>query len=228
MVNTGLVSVTFRQLAPAAIVALVNRVGLDAIEWGGDVHVPHGDIRTAREVRQMTHDAGLEIPSYGSYYRVGSSEPVPFENVLETAVELGAPVIRVWAGIQGSDRADDATWARVIEDSHRIADLAQVAGLGIAYEYHGNTLTDTDAAASRLLAAVDHPAVGTYWQLREAVPLELQLLGLRAILPRLAHVHVQASQGGARAVGGDGDRVAGHPPPGRIDRANALRDDRVC
>jgi 3-dehydroshikimate dehydratase len=199
MIHTGLVSVTFRALDPASIVAWVGQAGLDAIEWGGDVHVPHGDVGVAKAVRRMTLDAGLRLPSYGSYYRVGSEESVPCEGVLETAAALGTPVIRVWAGTQGSDRADDATWGRVIEDSCRVAELAQAAGLRIAYEYHGNTLTDTDAAAVRLLAAVDHPAVDTYWQMRESMPLDLQLLGLRAILPRLAHVHVQASRGGARA-----------------------------
>jgi 3-dehydroshikimate dehydratase len=199
MIHTGLVSVTFRALDPASIVTLVSRAGLDAIEWGGDVHVPHGDIGVAKAVRRITLDAGLQIPSYGSYYRVGDGEPVLFERVLETAVALDGPVIRVWAGTQGSDRADAGRWSRVINDSRRIAELAQGAGLRIAYEYHGNTLTDTDSAAQRLLDAVDHPAVGTYWQLREAVPLDEQLAGLRAVLPRLVHLHVQASQEGARA-----------------------------
>ncbi len=199
MIIPGLVSVTFRALAPEQIVALVSRAGLEAIEWGGDVHVPHGDIKTAQAVRRMTLDAGLQIPSYGSYTRVGERAAVPFEAVLETAVALGAPVIRVWAGTRGSGEADVGTWTRVIDDSLRIAALAASAGLRIAYEYHGNTLTDTDAAAQRLLGAVDHPAVGTYWQLREAVPLDEQLAGLRAVLPRLDHLHVQASQEGARA-----------------------------
>lgn len=199
MIATGLVSVTFRGLAPDQIVTLVSRAGLEAIEWGGDVHVPHGDVKTAQTVRRMTLDAGLQLPSYGSYYRVGERAAVPFEAVLETAVALGAPVIRVWAGTRGSGEADAGTWARVIDDSLRIAALAASAGLRIAYEYHGNTLTDTDAAAQRLLEAVDHPAVGTYWQLREGVSLGEQLAGLRAVLPRLDHLHVQASQEGARA-----------------------------
>jgi hypothetical protein len=43
----GLVSVTFRKLAPAAIVELAVKAQLRSIEWGGDVHVPHGDVRAA-------------------------------------------------------------------------------------------------------------------------------------------------------------------------------------
>jgi 3-dehydroshikimate dehydratase len=192
MIQTGLVSVTFRALTPRAIVDLVAEAGLDAIEWGGDVHVPHGEIETARTVRRMTEDAGLIIPSYGSYYRVGHSEPVPFETVVETAVALGAPIIRVWAGRQGTGTADEAYWNCVLENSTKCADLAAGAGLCIAYEYHGNTLTDTDGAAVRLLRAVNHDAVTAYWQPRGHATIEENLVGLTGILPWLSHIHVQS------------------------------------
>lgn len=192
MIQTGLVSVTFRKLTPRAIVDLVAEAGLDAIEWGGDVHVPHGETETARTVRRMTEDAGLIIPSYGSYYRVGHSDPVPFETVVETAVALGAPIIRVWAGRQGTGTADEAYWNRVLEDSVDCADLAAGAGVGIAYEYHGNTLTDTDEAAVRLLRAVNHDAVTTYWQPRGHATIEENLAGLTGVLPWLSHIHVQS------------------------------------
>ena len=71
MIYSGLVSVTFRALSPAEIVELVARAGLEGIEWGGDVHAPHGDVARARDVYRRTVDAGLAIPSYGSYYRPG-------------------------------------------------------------------------------------------------------------------------------------------------------------
>ncbi len=64
--RSGLVSVTFRQLTPSAIITLVTRAGLDGIEWGGDVHVPHGDLVRARQVRQQTIQAGLQSAAYGS------------------------------------------------------------------------------------------------------------------------------------------------------------------
>jgi len=192
MIQTGLVSVTFRKLTPRAIVDLVAKAGLDAIEWGGDVHVPHGEVETACTVRRMTEDAGLIISSYGSYYRVGHGEPVRFETVVETAIALGAPIIRVWAGRQGTGTADEAYWDRVIEDSVDCADLAAGAGLGIAYEYHAKTLTDTDEAAVRLLQAVNHDAVTTYWQPRGHATIEQNLAGLARILPWLSHIHVQS------------------------------------
>ena len=110
---------------------------------------------------------------------------------MDSAIALHAPVVRVWAGRRGSADADEAYWQRVVEDSLRIAGLAQQAGRTIAYEYHGHTLTDTNTSALRLLQEVDHPAVSTYWQTRDEGDQDTGLEGLRAILPRLSHVHVQ-------------------------------------
>lgn len=192
MLHSGLVSITFRQLTPAAIVELVQRAGLRGIEWGGDVHVPHGDLARAKEVRQLTEQAGLTVPAYGSYYRAGRSEDegLPFAKVLASAVELGTPLIRIWAGAAGSDVTGEEARAPIVADLRRIAEQADRAGVRVAAEFHGNTLNDTNAAADRLLREVAHPNFYSYWQpltdMSDAVCLE----GLAALRPRLAHVHV--------------------------------------
>lgn len=190
MLHSGLVSVTFRALAPEEIVRLVQEAGLKGIEWGGDIHVPHGDLQRAREVHKMTVEAGLRVASYGSYYRVGHGEPVPFERVLETALALQAPTVRVWAGKHGSAEADAAYREQVAEDSRRIAELAAQAGVMVAYEFHGKTLTDTAASARALLEQVAHKNLRTYWQPAVGMAVEEALAGLEAILPWLANVHV--------------------------------------
>src|ERR1700722_18409238 len=153
--STGFVSVTFRGLAVPEIVSLVRAAGLDGIEWGGDIHVPHGDLGRAREAAKQTADSGLRTLAYGSYYRVAEPGSPPFESVAETALALGAPVIRVWAGAKGSAESTEDDWQRVIEASARIAEIASAAGLTVAYEHHGGTLTDTLPSAQRLLAESD-------------------------------------------------------------------------
>ena len=72
MLYPGLVSITYRQLTPEQIIVLCRDNNLSAIEWGGDIHVPHGDLDTAAQVAEMTRTAGLSMPAYGTYYKAGS------------------------------------------------------------------------------------------------------------------------------------------------------------
>jgi len=188
----GLVSVTFRGLPPREIVALAARARLAGIEWGGDLHVPHGDLARAREVGAMTRDAGLAVAAYGSYYEVGESESagLNFARVLETAVALGAPLIRVWAGKRGSAGADEAYRRRVAEEARRIAVDAAGAGVRVAFEFHGGTLTDDADSAVRLLTATADAGLRCYWQPPVGWTQAERLASLNRMAPFLANLHV--------------------------------------
>lgn len=188
MLQTGICSITFRQLTPQQIVDLVADCGLDGIEWGGDVHVPPGDPAKAAQVRQATEAAGLGVPSYGSYYRADREEG-PFGAVLTAAVALGAPVVRVWAGRRGSAEADEAYRAEVASCLREAVAAAREQGVTIALEYHGGTLTDTRESAHRLLEEVGDRDLKLYWQPRTGGTFEEDLVELDAALPRLSHVH---------------------------------------
>jgi sugar phosphate isomerase/epimerase len=192
MIHPGLVSITFRALTPAQIVALVRQAGLRGIEWGGDIHVPHGNSTRAREVRELTVEAGLVVAAYGSYYRAGQSENagLAFSQVLDSAIELGAPTIRIWAGATGSAASAPEVRARVTDDIRRVTTLAAAQRITISLEFHNGTLTDTAESTARLLAEVAHPNLFTYWQ----PPLDRDTKGceqdLRQLLPRVSHLHV--------------------------------------
>ena len=192
MILPGLVSITFRKLSPGEIVALCQDAKLAGIEWGGDLHVPHGDLARAREVRARTLDGGLRVAAYGSYYRCGSTaaENPAFARILETAVALGAPTIRVWAGGLASAATDETRRGHVVADLRRIADQAARVGVTISTEFHADTLTDTNASAARLLAEVDHPNLRTYWQPHNGEDTEECVRGLEAVLPRVGNIHV--------------------------------------
>jgi len=192
MLRPGLVSVTFRALAPEAIIEQCVRAGLGGIEWGGDVHVPHGAVARARDVARWCADAGLAISAYGSYYRAGASEAAGlcFHAVLDTALALGAPVIRVWAGTCGRAGTAAAQRQAVLEDCHRMCAMAQAAQRRIAFEFHDGTLADTAEAARALLEAVAHPACTTYWQPPHGMPTAEAADGLRLLRPWLSNLHV--------------------------------------
>jgi len=191
MIQSGLCSVTFRQLSPEKIVELVSQTGLDAIEWGGDVHVPHGDVARAKEVAALCRNAGIATPSYGSYFRTDPTAEGPeFSAVLESAVALGAGTIRVWAGTKSSADLTEDDWKRLTDEAHRAAALAAEAGLEIGFEYHLHTATDDNAAADRLLHETNHPAARIYWQPRQKLTVAERLDSLSKAITQLAHLHV--------------------------------------
>jgi sugar phosphate isomerase/epimerase len=192
MLIPGLVSITFRELPPERVVSLAAAAGLRSIEWGGDVHVPHGDLSAAQRVARLTADAGIEISAYGSYYRaaVSPSEGLAFDSVCGTAVELGAPVIRVWAGAVGSSQADAGVWHAVSDDLRRACDRAAAEEIGISLEFHGGTLADTPAAALRLLHDVHRPNLSTYWQPPKGSDQEDCVHGLSLMRGHLRNLHV--------------------------------------
>lgn len=192
MTKTGLVSVTFRELLPREIVELCQRAGVDAIEWGGDIHVPHGDLAKAKEVAELTKSGGLEVASYGSYYRVYESvkDGLSFDTVLKTAQTLGAPTIRVWAGAKGSAHADAAYRKAVADDLNDICQKAAAVGIGISLEFHGNTLTDDLNCTLDLLKAVNQPNLKTLWQPSIEMSFDRQKEALLGVLPWLNYFHV--------------------------------------
>jgi len=188
MLHSGLCSITFRQLSVDALIELCVEAGIDGIEWGGDVHLPPGDLALAESVKDRTQNAGLSVCAYGSYHRCDDASD-PFSEVLESADALGAPVIRVWAGNRDSTEASQAYRDEVAEHLRRAVIAARELDITIALEYHGGTLTDTQASAQRLLKEVGLADLRLYWQPRSGGIFEEDLVELDAALPHLSHVH---------------------------------------
>ncbi|SDF57947.1 Sugar phosphate isomerase/epimerase [Lentzea fradiae] len=180
MLIPGLVSVTFRQLTVSEIGELALDCGLQAVEWGADVHVPPGDFTAARKAL----DTGLKVAAYGSYYRAGTSDRAELAPVLETAAELDAPLVRVWAGTSGS--AECADREAVVDALRHAAEHAEAMGTKIALEYHPDTLTDTLESTVRLLEEVD--GVVSYWQPLGGQDVFSAVHQVRTLEPVTAHV----------------------------------------
>lgn len=186
----GLCSVTLRQLPAGEVVAVAARAGLSRIEWGADLHAPPGNPERLGEVRRLTEQAGLAVASYGSYWRAGVSPPDDLAGVIEGAVALGAPRIRVWAGEIGTSAADEDTWHAVVRALRDGCLLARDAGLELALEFHPNTLTDSVESTLELLERVADPVLRTYWQPRLDEETGPAVAGLRSLVPVLAGIHV--------------------------------------
>ncbi|MDI2033468.1 sugar phosphate isomerase/epimerase family protein [Paenarthrobacter nitroguajacolicus] len=181
----GICSVTLRSHGIEGVVRISAEAGLAGIEWGTDVHV--SDAASAARAKEATGSAGMTVLSLGSYYRCGAFGD--FDRVLELATGLGAPRVRVWAGELGSAGASQEHWDSVVKDTQRIAGLAAERGVAVAFEYHGNTLTDSPATTLELLDRVDHPNVGTYWQPAVGLSDQEAIDSLHQVLPHVVGVH---------------------------------------
>lgn len=192
------------------MVAVAAAAGLECIEWGADVHVAPGDLDAARRAREATSAAGLRVASYGSYWRCADD----FGPVLASARELGAPRVRIWAGEVGSREATPAQRAAIAAAARAAGAAASPpaasaisppaaaspptasppaapaasppAGIDLAFELHGGTLTDDFDSAVALVAETGVPC---YWQPPQDMPDDEALAGLRRLSP-VPGVHV--------------------------------------
>lgn len=159
--------------------------GLACIEWGADVHAPPtGDLRGLTEA---TDAAGLAVASYGTYWRATPDDDGVA--LIGAALALRCTRLRIWAGTTGSAEASRTERTEVVRRVQRLADEAAGHGLELAFEHHDLTLADTVESTLDLLAEVDRPNVGTYWQPRVGEPAEVALAGLARLLPHVRAVH---------------------------------------
>lgn len=190
MIKTGLCSVTFKTKTPQEIVSLAKQAGISSIEWASNAHVNEGDITTAKEVRKMTEDAGLEVSSYGSYFRLGANHDiVPF---LESAAALGTNEIRIWAGSNPSAYLLYDMRAALVREAKEISHKAAEYGITLSTECHANTVTDTPESLLLFMNEINEPNFRTYWQALLHIPENEQLRSLSAVYAsgKLTNLHV--------------------------------------
>jgi len=189
----GLVSISFRQLPCLEIIEKTKNAGLSAIEWGGDIHVPAGKAEIAAAVGAQTRREGLVISEYGSYYRLGASAPEEIDGVAACARALKTDTVRVWAFNKGSEDVMEEEYRRVVSDAKRICAL--YPDLTFCTECHNNTLTDDYNSNLRLLADVDMPNFGAFWQPNQFKSTDYNLESAKALAPFVKSLHVFSWEG---------------------------------
>ena len=198
MFKTGIVSVTYRHLSSDETISAARSAGLEAIEWGGDIHVPPENIGNARAVGEATRAAGLEVVSYGTYYRLGENGrnfEVKFAETLAAAKALGAPSLRIWAGSKDACDTGEAERKELVRELRVCADMAAREGERIALEFHQKTLTSDADSAERLVGEVGRENLSLYWQPNQFLTFERNIENLTTVLPFISKVHVFAWEG---------------------------------
>lgn len=192
LLKPGLVSITFRSLTVDEIICLCAANGLVGIEWGGDVHLPPGDIRSALALGEQTREAGLSVSAYGSYFRVATARERKhtFAENLEATVALGAPIIRVWVGDCDSEDATGDAWNAAFIELREICNEADQAGVQVGMEFHSGTLNNTPAASRRIIEAVGASNLSTFWQTTNRATDDCSLASIREMRDWISNVHV--------------------------------------
>jgi len=145
-------------------------------------------------------DARFQQDVFGSSYGFDDQERLT-GRAFDAAEKTGARIIRVfsfWRTVEPSGVFD-----RVAAALRALADQAAARGLTIGLENEHACNVGTGAEAARMLAAVDHPALGLIWD-----PANASILGERPfpdgyeLLPKNRIIHIHAKD----CV------VAGHTP----------------
>lgn len=189
----GLVSISFRSLSCEEIIKITKASGLDCIEWGGDVHVPPDNAENAARVASLTKEAGLTVSAYGSYYKAGTygdDYKEIFGKILDTAVILGAPIIRIWAGTEASGTISEEKRAKITAECAAIARMAAEKNITVAFECHRNTLTDDYTSSLRLMGETAQSNLKMFWQPNETRDHTYNLKAAEELLPFITNVHV--------------------------------------
>ncbi len=191
-IRPGLCSVTLRAEPVDAVARLAAECGLTDLEWGADIHVPPGDSAAIVRAVAATHAADVRMASYGTYaFALGNPSASEQEELLDTAVALGAPNVRVWARFGAEPGGPDLS--ALADEVRSFAAQAADREVTVSLEYHGGTATATVAGARALLDAVAAPNVFTYWQppyWREPRPPAADAAEVLELRGRLSHLHV--------------------------------------
>ena len=206
MLYSGIVSLTQKGLPVDEMMDLIKTADLAAVEWSANCHVPETDPDNARTVEARCDELGIRIASYGTYYYLGQG--MDFQPLLDTALILGAPNLRIWAGKKNSEDVSSDERRALVAEAQAVADLAAAHGLTVSFEYHRNTLTNTADSAVQLMREIDRPNIRLYWQPNQFEDVAFNMAALTQVLPADGRIRLTWFQGSAYGVMEYADRCA--------------------
>ena len=183
----GLVSVSFRNYAPAQILAAMKETGLCYIEWGSDVHVPP---EKAEEIALLQKSYGITCSSYGTYFRLGITPMAELESYIKAAKILGTNIVRLWCGDKNSEEYTEKEKEELFSQCRTAADIAKQNGVVLCMECHNKTYTNRKEGAYELMQAVNSEAFRMYWQPNQHRTEEENMAYAKALAPYTIHIHV--------------------------------------
>jgi len=131
-----------------------------------DIHFPQTRPAYLQSLRRTAKSLGLTIASVGVHNDFGhvdetfnQSEKTKVKQWIEVAEQLGAPLVRVFAGLpEGGPAQSGVRWPAMIDALREVAAFAGHAGLRLGLENHNHgAFTPTAAEFLRVLTEVNSP-----------------------------------------------------------------------
>jgi sugar phosphate isomerase/epimerase len=193
--------------------------GYDGIELsaidGMSEHLVLDDWRaSAPEIKQLSHEFGLALLAMEQ----PSQDPARMELAFQAAVELGIPIINCGPGGKSND---EASLQQSIDSIGQLAGMAERYGVILCVKAHVGASIFNTPTTLRLMQAVTSPAFGidmdpSHIYRADENPVE----AIRAVLPRLKHVHIRDCKGRQQGPGQPEDQANGR---GDIDLVGYIR-----
>ena len=180
-------------------------------------------------VRKTAASCGLDIPSISpGLFKLRLDDPAISEHRgelrqrgLDLAEAVGATTIVVFPHLRPEGvHADDGWPTAVVEDLRETGELAAQRGVQVALETEAPCYGASGPSMARLVATIDHPAVGVNWDPANCYTYNGQdhREGYAAVRDQVVHVHVKDQL--ARA---DGQRQRVAPGEGAVGWAEQIR-----
>jgi sugar phosphate isomerase/epimerase len=201
-------SVSIPDYAPEEAVAKLKEIGYDGIEWRvidqdpdakglpfwarNKATLPFSTFeQDAPSWRKITEDAGLEMPSVGTY--VLCDDLAAVESAIRGTKALGSRQLRV--RVPGYDGIEPfmPIWDAAREQYKGVVDLAAKHSVKVLLELHHRSIVPSASAARIFLGDLDPAHVGVIHDAGNMVyeGFESFRLGFEMLGPYLAHVHVK-------------------------------------
>ena len=166
-VKASLFSQSLFALSLERAIAVTSELGFAAIElacWGPhlDLSTPHHELET---VALRVKRAGLEVSALSGLNNF--TDPSRLEEQLDTAETLirlasvfGTKTVKLTPGPPGSAEATELHWECFRTATAKLAELADEAGVRLAFETHMGHLTDTLSSSMRVLQMTPARIIG--------------------------------------------------------------------
>ncbi len=198
MYKLGLVSISFRSLTVDQIIDLTKEAGLEAIEWGSDVHAPCDDVENLKRIVEKQAEKGLCCSSYGTYFTLGVDDIEGLKKYILAAKVLQTRILRLWCGRKDYQHWTDEEKTHLIGQAKLAAKMAEEADVILCMECHGGTFVNCVEGALDLMESVDSPHFKMYWQPSSFQDLSVNCEYAERIASYVTHLHVFYWQGRVR------------------------------